>query len=254
MNQNLERLIKDLKITKNDLSVDITKDKFTFDEFYQLSLDMKLSLRELMLTLIKPDIYYSAISFSNGVLNGDINKVKKTILFGYVVNCNDILYFSNTNYRILEKYKISDDVVIKLFELLIQFNEWDIARKLSSKNLYYKFSSVDNLNINYLLGDISGDILSPDIYARNIYKNLDEESKKIVRDLMIMHYFYVMLAYKEAKKQGLKVKLEWDSSFFVSKEITENNREYQKYFIDDLYQEFDQESQKIILKIFREIK
>ena len=254
MNKRLEKLVNGLKINKDDLSVDITKDEFTFKEIYALSLELKVSLRDLFSTMVLSDLFYSAKSLIKGIENGEFDKVKKTILSGYVFNCNDKLYFTNRKYRIVEKDCLPEDVAMKLFELLIKNDEWDMARRLSSKGLYYKFTTLDDKNIKYLLGDINEDILSPDYYAAEIYKLLDDESKKTVKDLMMMHYVYIVLAYKEAKNEGLKIEFISENSFTVSKKIGDDEYEYRIYLIDDLYKEFDKESQEIVIRLLKEIR
>ena len=71
---------------------------------------------------------------------------------------------------------------------------------------------------------------------------------------MMMHYVYIVLAYKEAKNEGLKIEFISENSFTVSKKIGDDEYEYRIYLIDDLYKEFDKESQEIVIRLLKEIR
>ena len=262
MNKNLKKLLKVNNLTMEDLGLDPNKEKFTFDEIYNLSIETGLPLKSVFSSVLRNNEYYSVKAFERGVLNGEIEKVIKTIVSGYVLNVNDKLYFVNTNYRLTEKNLINYEESYKLLELLLINNEWALARRLSSKNFFYKFDNIYDERfpkgalLNYLLGEYdfeSNITVDLDYYSDYLFNNLEPKSKEEVKNLLMENYRCLFSAYLYGKAEGEKFEIDKNYFAYFIKE-DEENQTYYMHFITDIYKNFSDEEQKEVIRILEVIK
>lgn len=253
MKEKLEQLIKNLGMQLEDLKIDVEKNEYTFNEIFDLALNLKFPIRNLVVTLVNPNISYNLKSFEIAIKKAEIEKVKRNILSGYIINVEDKLYFYNRQYNITKKNRLSVETTNALFELLLKNDEWQIARMLSSKGLYYKFQDLNDSKLKYLLGDLEKDLLFPDYYTAKIYKELDDKSKEIVKNLLVKNYKRLVEIFENAKKDKLDITVEGDV-FTTLKRLSEGKIDYNVYSIDDTYKVFEKEEQKIVKEIIKKIK
>ena len=262
MNKNLKKFLELRGLTIEDLGLDPNKDEFTFEEIFNLSIELQLPFKSLFSTVVRNKTYYSVKSFERGVLNGEIDKVVNTIVAGYVLNINDKLYYTNTNYRISDKNLVNKEVSDKLLELLLMNNYWLIARMISSKNYYYKFNNIfderfpENSLINYLLGKYDFDSLSTinlDYYSELIFNGLDFDSQEYVKNILMENYRCLFSAYSYGKSEGENFEIGKNYfAYFIEK--TEDEQTYHMHFITDIYKNFSAEEQKEVTEILELIK
>ena len=262
MNKNLKQLLKMNNLTMEDLGLDPNTERFTFEEIYNLSMETGLPLKNVFSSVLRNDVYYSVKAFERGVLNGEIEKVIKTIVSGYVLNVNDKLYFANTNYRLSGKNLIDDEVAYKLLELLLMNNECVLARRLSSKNLFYKFDNIyderfpEGALLSYLLGEYdfeSNRTVDLDYYSDYLYNNLEPKSKEEVKSLLMENYKCLVSAYLYGKAEGEKFEIGKNYFAYFIKE-DEENQTYYMHFIPDIYKNFSDDEQKEVITILEAIK
>ena len=262
MNKNLKKLLKMNNLTMEDLGLDPNTEKFTFDEIFNLSIETGLPLKSVFSSVLRNNVYYSVKEFERGVLNGEIEKVIKTIVSGYVLNVNDKLYFVNTNYRLKEKNVINDETAYKLLELLLLNNKWVLAKSLSSRNFFYKFDNIYDERfpkgalLNYLLGEYdfeSNMTANLEYYSDYLFNNLEPKSKEEVKSLLMENYRCLLKAYHFGKEKGEKFEIGKNYFAYFIKE-NEENQTYYMHFISDIYKNFSDEAQKEVIRILESIK
>ena len=262
MNKNLKHLLELKGLTMEDLGLDPNKEEFTFEEIFNLSIELQLPFKNLFSTVVRNKTYYSVKSFERGVLNGEIDKVVNTIVAGYVLNINDKLYYTNTNYRISNKNLVDKEVSDKLLELLLMNNYWLLARMISSKDYYYKFDNAfderfpKDALINYLLGKYDFDSLCTinlDYYSKLVFNNLNLKSKEYMKNILMENYRVLFSAYLYGKAEGENFEMGKNYFAYFIKE-DEENQTYYMHFITDIYKNFSDEEQKEVINILEAIK
>lgn len=260
MNTNFQtRIASFLKIkniSKEELQSKLTfsldKEAFTLEEICELSYNLDTEISQLFTCLCNQDIYNTLSSFCDGIKSKDYPRVKRTILAGKLVNVEDKLYFNNRHLRIVHKNALSTEMADMLFKLLLDNNDYVLARMLSSKDLYYKFNKIESESyLNYLLGDTNANVLEPDCYAAEIYKALPIEDKKVVEKLLINNYSKLADIYTKAVQDGLLI--DKTPNLFTVKFNKDDNVRIDFYFIDDVYNSFNEELKAKALEILKPI-
>lgn len=262
MNKNLKKLLKVNNLTMEDLGLDPNEEKFTFEEIYNLSIEIKLPLKGVFSSVLRNKTYHNVREFEKGVLNEEFDKVLNSVIGGYVINVNDKLYFINSTLRVSGRAIVSEEASIKLLELLLLKNEWALARRLSSKNFFYKFDNIyderfpEGALLNYLLGEYdfeSNITVDLDCYSDYLFNNLEPKSKEEVKNLLMENYRCLFSAYLYGKAEGEKFEIDKNYFAYFIKD-DEENQTYYMHFITNIYKNFSDEEQKEVIKILEAIK
>ena len=262
MNKNLKELLEVNNLTMEDLGLDPEKEEFTFEQIFNLSLEIKLPLKRVFSSILRNKTYYNVREFEKGVLNGEFDKVLNCVIGGYIINVNDRFYFINSTLRVSDKAIVSEEASIKLLELLLINNEWALARSLSSRNFFYKFDNIYDERfpkgalLNYLLGEYdfeSNMTANLEYYSDYLFNNLEPKSKEEVKSLLMENYRCLLKAYHFGKEKGEKFEIGKNYFAYFIKE-NEENQTYYMHFITDIYKNFSDEEQKEVITILEAIK
>jgi hypothetical protein len=204
--------------------------------------------------------YYSRISFKKGIDNQEIDDIIYAILNGNVINLNDTIYFRLYQLRLYEKMSIPKDYANKLLKLLLVKGEWDLANRLTSNGLYYKFTDINNDDVSkdtllkYLFANYDKEgVLLVSKLINNIYPELEEKSQLEVKDMIMKNYVCLKKIHDEALKNNMKVEYEKDA--FLWLEADENNNEiYRLYYLDHAYELFDEENKNIAINLLNDLR
>ena len=238
---------------KDNLNIDLTKESYSFKEIYELAQALNQTMNNFVVSMVRPDIPFSLKAFEREIKNGNISKIKQAINAGYVKVLNDKLYFANRRYLLDDRDVVSKDVVHELFTLLISNKEYDIAKNISTSNLYYKLSKIDDTYLQYLLGKKNDGVFIIDSYVRNIYKDLEAESQSILKSILMDNYKSIFELYRSAKDKGLFIKIV-KNSILINVSTRDSTTVYKMYQFDNTYEEFDAEDREFVSNMIDQIK
>lgn len=235
-----------LKEIQNKLNIDFSKKEYTIEEIQKISKELKVSLRDMFETILHINNCYSKSSLQRALDNNEVEKVISTVACNHVVNVNGEIYFALKHNRIIEREKLSEEYSMKLLKLLLENGEWELARSLSSKNMFYRFDKLDNNSMKYLLGESINGMLSPDYFFKEAYSCLNQEYKDKVYELMLNHYKNIVNVCKSSEivEKGDKI--------IIIKQPSSDG--VYGIYLDDSYEAFEDTKKEEIIKLLNEIK
>lgn len=249
-NVNIEEMFK-------ELNIDINKDDYSFEEIQQISYKLRLPIKNLFAVVSNDSSkIYNVNSFMKAVEEGKLEEVLKSIVGGCVTNVSGRLYFGVAPYRISPYNAFNYDMMLRLIEFLLEHKEIELARRLSSKNIYYKFNSLSKdkfskeVLIDYLFGDECEKYMLLTDYTYEIYISLDDESKKEFEKYMVEKYEEISKIHNDLLTKEAEIIYE-KSSFSYFEQINEKECSYHIYYVDDIYKLFGIDEQKRVEELLK---
>ena len=262
MRKGLLKFLKARKINEQELfqelDIDINKDDYTLEELNKLALKLRLPIKNLVsIALAKPTKIYSAKSFMKAINENRVDEVVQTIVDGCVVNAAGKFFFQMGPYRLNPRNEFTRTQMLNIIEFLLVNNEINLARNLSSKEIYYNFTSLNNdifskdVLLEYLIGNEDIVSFNLDYYAKDIYMSMDKESKEEYEDIMLEKYKELVKLHDYLVENNM---IHYEKGWFWYEEtIDENESIFNSYSIDDIYKMFSIEKKNKIETLVKEI-
>ena len=258
MRKGLLKFLKARKINEQELfkelNIDINKDDYTLEELNKLALKLRLPIKNLVsIALAKPTKIYSAKSFMKAIDENRVDEVVQTIVDGCVVNAVGKFFFQMGPYRLNPRNEFTRTQMLDIIEFLLVNNEIDLARNLSSKEIYYNFTSLNDdkfskdVLLEYLIGNEDIVSINLDYYVKDIYMSMDKESKEEFEDIMLEKYKELVKLHDYLVENNM---IHYEKGWFWYEEaIDENESIFNSYSINDIYELFSEKKRNEIIEL-----